>query len=316
MAIPLSKPVIDEEMIDASVRALQNEFLTLGESVYKFEEEFAKYIGTKYAISVNSGTFALFSSLVALGIERGKTVLTTPMSFIATANSILHAGGKPSFCDIESATGNIDINLAGKIANEIAGVIVVHLYGNPCNMNEIIKLKEKDLFVVEDACQAHGATYKGKKIGSLGDVGCFSFYSTKNATVGGDGGMITTDNEEIAEYVIRLRDCGRVSKYEHDIIGFTARLNTINAAIGRIQLKRLDAWNERRKHIARIYNKILPKEIQLKFAESSVFHIYAIHSSKRSQIIDVLNRNSIQTGIHYPIPIHLQPIYRLSLIHI
>lgn len=308
--IHLSKPVFTEEMKEAAIAALQNEFFVLGESVYKFEGEFARYVGQKYAVSVNSGTFALASSLTALDIERGDKILTTPMSFIATANAIIHAGGIPVFSDIESDTGNIDPTLGKNKIKDIKGIIPVHLYGTPCDMDKIMEFKEEGVFVIEDACQAHGAVYKGKKVGTIGDVGCFSFYSVKNITVGGDGGMVTTNNEEIAEKIRILRDCGRISKYEHDMIGYTARLNTVNAAIGRVQLKHLDEWNEKRRYAARIYQQNLPEELLLRENGNSVYHIFAIRSKRRDKIIQHLKENGIETGIHYPIPIHLQPIYK------
>lgn len=309
MKIPLSKPVFTDEMKCAAVDALQNEFFVLGESVHKFEEEFAKYIGTKYAVSTNSGSSALSLSLIALGIKNRDRVLTTPMSFVATANSILHAGGVPCFSDIEMDSGNID---AGNInvPKDAKGIMPVHLYGNPCDIEKIMELKERGLAVIEDACQAHGAEYKGKKAGSFGDVGCFSFYSTKNMTVCGDGGMVATGDEEIAEKLKRLRDCGRISKYEHTMIGYTARLNTVNAAIGRVQLRHLDEWNNKRRSIAEVYRKNLPKELLLKENGKSVYHIFAIRSKNRDAILGHLDKNGIGTGVHYPIPIHLQPIYR------
>jgi len=310
MRVPLSKPLFTEEMKEAAVDALQNEFFVMGESVYKFEEEFARYIGTKYAVAVNSGTFALASSLIALGIEKGNKILTTPMSFIATANSVIHVGGIPIFSDIECDTGNIDPTLIKNKIKGIKGIIPVHLYGNPCDMDKIREFKEEGLFVIEDACQAHGAEYKGKKAGNIGDVGCFSFYSVKNMTVGGDGGMVTTNNDEVAEKIKILRDCGRISKYEHSMIGYTARLNTVNAAIGRVQLKHLDEWNEKRRYAARIYQENLPKELLLSENKNSVYHIFAIRSERRDEIIQHLKENGIETGIHYPIPIHLQPIYK------
>ena len=310
MRIPLSKPVFNEEMKEAVVNSLQNEFFVLGEGVFKFEEEFARYIGTKYAISVSSGTFALASSLIAVGVGKSNKILTTPMSFIATANSIIHAGGIPVFSDTEKDTGNIDANLIEDIPKDINGIIPVHLYGNPCNMEKIMEFEEEGLFVIEDACQAHGAVYNGRKVGSIGAVGCFSFYSVKNMTVGGDGGSVTTNNEEIAEKIKILRDCGRISKYEHSMIGYTARLNTVNAAIGRVQLKHLDEWNEKRKYAARIYRKNLPEKLLLRENGNSVYHIFAIRSDRRDEIIQHLKENGIEAGIHYPIPIHLQPIYK------
>lgn len=310
MRVPLSKPLFTEEMKEAAVDALENEFFVMGESVYKFEEGFARYIGTKHAVAVNSGTFALASSLTASGIEKGDKILTTPMSFIATANSVIHAGGTPVFSDIENVTGNIDPNRIEDIPKDIKGIIPVHLYGNPCDMDKIMGFKEEGMFVIEDACQAHGALYKGKKAGSFGDVGCFSFYSIKNMTVGGDGGMVTTNSEEIAEKIRILRDCGRISKYEHSMIGYTARLNTVNAALGCVQLRHLDEWNEKRRYAARIYQENLPEEVLLRENGNSVYYMFVIRFKRRDEIIHHLKENGIETGIHYPIPIHLQPIYK------
>ncbi len=308
---PLMKQEFTQKMREAAIYALENERFVLGESVFKFEEEFARYCDTKHAVAVSSGTAALHLSLIALGLKQ--KVITTPISFIATANSILHAGGVPVFVDIEEDTGNID--LKNIITDDIRGIMPVHLYGQPCEMERIIELKEEGLSVVEDACQAHGAEYRGKKVGSIGDVGCFSFYPSKNMNVAGDGGMVTTNNEEIAEKIRKLRDCGRTSKYEHDVIGYTHRLNTVNAAIGLVQLNCLDKWNEKRRKIAGIYRKLLPEEILLseKKQVKHVYHAFVIKVRERGKLAEHLKLNGIETGVHYPMPIHLQPIYRQLL---
>lgn len=306
--IPLMNPAFTEEMEDAAICALKSERFVLGESVFKFEEEFANYCGTKYAVAVSSGTSALHLSLLSLGPAR--KVITTPMSFIATANSILHAGGVPVFADIEEGTGNIDVE---KLSIDGAnGIMPVHLYGQPCEMDKILELKEEGLTVVEDACQAHGAEYKGKKVGSIGDAGCFSFYPSKNMNVGGDGGMVTTNNEEISEKIRKLRDCGRKGKYEHDVVGYTHRLNTVNAAIGLVQLKYLDEWNKKRAKIAGIYRKLLPDKILLaeKGHVKHVYHAFVIKVAKREKLAEHLRDSGIEVGVHYPLPIPLQPIYR------
>lgn len=312
MDVNLTNPVFTDEMKEAAIYALQNEFFVFGESVYKFEEEFAKFIGTNHAVSVNSGTFALFSSMIALGIGKENSVLTTPMSFIATANSIIHSGAKPIFSDINRKTGNIDIDKINLKNGKIHAIVPVHLYGNPCEMEKLSECQENNIPVIEDACQAHGAQHKGKMIGSIGDVGCFSFYTTKNMTVCGDGGMVTTNSDEIAEKIRMIRDHGRKSKNEHSIIGYTARLNTVNAAIGRVQLKYLPGWIKNRREIASKYQIYLPKEILLKENDNGkhVYHIFAIQSEKRDKIMSHLSQKGIQTAVHYPIPIHLQPIYR------
>jgi len=311
--ISLSDVEVTEEMKSAAINAMENEFFVLGESVFKFEEEFAKYIGTRYAISVSSGTNALHLSLLALGLKEKQKVITSTNSFVASANSILHAGGIPKLVDIDDETGNIDPKNIKKSAAGVTGIIPVHLFGNPCEIKEIVDYaKEKNLFVIEDAAQAHGAEFSGKKVGSFGNVGCFSFFSTKNMTVCGDGGMITTNDEEVAETLRCLRDCGRKSKYEHIRIGFTSRLNTINAAIGRVQLKHLDEFNNERRRLAAIYKNKLPKEMLLKETEGgkSVYHIFAIKTERRDELAEFLKREGIQTGVHYSLPIHLQPIYK------
>ena len=259
MKIPLGKPVFDEEMEKAALDALRNERFVLGESVHKFEEEFAKYCGTDYAVSTSSGTDALKIAMLAAGINPGQAVVTSPASFIASANAIIHAQGVPIFSDINPETNNIDpVKLEKIVTAKTKAVIPVHLYGYPADMDSINDLAEKrDLVVIEDACQAHGASYHGKRTGSLGLIGCFSFYPSKNMTVGGDGGMITTNDEKIAAAAAKLRDCGRKSQYVHDVVGFTSRLNSVNAAIGRVQLRRLDVWNDSRRKAAKMYDSSL-----------------------------------------------------------
>jgi perosamine synthetase len=312
------KPFVNDEIKNAVIYVLENEKFVLGESVFKFEEELAKYFGVRYAITTSSGTHALEFALRAIGLKDGDKVITTSFSFIATANSIFHAGGEPLFADIRDDTLNIDPDEVNRrMSLNVKAILPVHLYGYPADMNKIIELaNENSLKVIEDACQAHGATYHGKKVGTLGDAGCFSFYPSKNMTVGGDGGAVITNDENIAKKVMKLRDCGRISKYEHDTIGYTARLNTINAAIGRIQLKYLDQWNEARRKIAKTYNSLLSdiEEITLPPSETStikpIYHLYVIRTRYRDELKKWLEENGIECGVHYPIPIHLQPIYR------
>jgi len=318
MKIPLSEPVFDEEMRNAALDALQNERFVMGESVFKFEEEFAKYCGAKYAVSTGSGTAALQLSLIAVGVTRGDDVVTTPFSFVATANAALHVGAVPVFADVDAETCNIDVELAKeKLTSRTRAVIPVHLYGFPADMKSTLDVfGNRGCAVVEDACQAHGAEYYGGKVGALGDVGCFSFYPSKNMTVCGDGGIVVTNNEDVACKVAKLRDCGRASHYEHDLIGFTARLNTVNAAIGRVQLRRLDRWNEERRACARLYDKLLSDldDLVLPACGSSdvmpVYHLYVIRTSQRDKLKVWLEEREVQCGVHYPLPIHLQPAYR------
>jgi perosamine synthetase len=302
---------INNEMIDAAVHALENEKFVLGESVFKFEEEFAKYIGTKNAISVNSGSSALYLSLLAANISNNSKVITSTNSFIASSNTIISTGAEPILVDIDESDGNIDIK--NNQANADA-IIPIHIYGNPCDFESVKEFAEtKKIPIIEDACQAHGATYKGKKVGSLGQLGCFSFYPTKNMTVGGDGGMITTDDDDLAKTLISLRDNGRKesNRAVHEKFGFTMRLNTVNAAIGRVELKNLDEKNKRRTKIAGIYEKNLSKNILLSTNKlgQSVFHQIVIKHKERDKIKNHLLENGIGTAIHYAVPIHKQPIY-------
>lgn len=318
MRLPLIKPIMNQEMIQAAIDALKNERYVLGESVYKFEEEFAKYCGAKYAISTSSGTDALYLSLIALGVGEQDHVITTPFSFIATSNAILLVRATPIFADVDAKTCNIDPSqIRRRITRRTKAIIPVHLYGYPSDMERIMEIAEAHkVIVVEDACQAHGAEYRGSKVGAIGDVGCFSFYPSKNMTVCGDGGMVVTNNEETAEMVAKLRNCGRKTKYVHDVVGYTARLNTLNAAIGRIQLKKLDEWNEKRRRNAVLYDKLLSDmdEVVLPPAGNSyvkpVYHLYVIRVKGRDKLKKWLEDNGIQCGVHYPLPIHLQPIYK------
>ena len=308
--IPFFVPEFTKDMENAAIDALRNEKFVMGESVAKFEEEFARYIGTKYAISVNSGNSALQLSLLSLNITEESKVITSTNSFIASANCILMTGSKPILCDINYDDGNIDI----KSTNEKPDAIIpVHIYGNPCDFESIKNVSETyKVPIIEDACQAHGAVYEQKKVGGLGDVGCFSFYPTKNMTVCGDGGMVTTNNEEIKNEIESLRDNGRKTRTEHDKLGFTMRLNTVSAAIGRVQLETLENKNKRRREIVSLYKKFLNEDCILSENPKgmSVYHQIVLKHKKRDEIFSHLLKNNIGIAIHYPIPIHRQPLYK------
>jgi perosamine synthetase len=310
MKIPFFVQEFTDEMEEAAIHALRNESFVGGESVLKFEEEFAEYTGTKYAVSVSSGNSALQISLMALGISDNSKVVTPTNSFIASANCIRMVNAYPILSDINLKDGGIDIN---SVTQSVDAIIPVHIYGNPCDFDSVKSFaEEQKIPIIEDACQAHGATYKNKKVGSLSDVGCFSFYPTKNMTVGGDGGMTSTNNEEIALKIKSIRDNGRKTKNEFDKLGFTMRLNTVNAAIGRIQLKHLDEKNSRRREIVSIYKKNLIEDCILPENENgkSVYHQIVIRHSKRNEIRKKLADNDIGSAIYYETPIHLQPIYQ------
>jgi len=312
------RPVVDEEMLQAALYSLQNEKLVMGESVFKFEEEFARYCGSRYAVSTGSGTAALQIALQSMQIGLEDEVLTTPFSFFATSNAVIHAGAQPRFADVEDNGFNLDpAKVEAKLTSKTRAIIPVHLYGQPSRMDEFRDLAEdKEISLVEDACQAHGAEYGGRRVGSLGDTACFSFYTSKNMTVCGDGGMIVTDNVEVADAARSFRDCGRASKYTMSRIGFTSRLNTVNAAIGRVQLRKLDGWNKTRRRIADLYRRMLegvsgitlpPAETQ---KETPVYHLFVVRSENRDQLAAHLERNGVEAAIHYPVPIHLQAPYR------
>jgi len=318
MVIPLGRPIFDEEMEKAALDALHKERFILGESVFKFEEDFAKYCGTDYAVSTSSGTEALRIALIAAGVEPGQDAVTTPASFIASANVIIHAQAQPVFADIDLETYTISPKQIEKVVSaKTKAILPVHLYGFPADMDAINLIADRQrLVVVEDACQAHGALYHGKKTGSLGLIGCFSFYPSKNMMVCGDGGMLTTNDGKIARQAAKLRDCGRKSQYVHDVIGYTSRLNNVNAAIGRIQLKRLDGWNAIRRQVAEFYDQtlegvgdlILPPKGSADIIPA--YHLYVVRTKYRDGLKTWLESQGISCGIHYVLPIHLQPIYQ------
>ncbi len=315
--IPPANPVFNKEMEEAAIHALRNERYILGESVDKFEEDFAKYVGTDYAVSVSSGTNALHLALLARDLTIGGEVITVASSYIATSNSILHANGTPIFCDINDEY-LIDVKqISDKISKRTKGIMPVHLYGHPADMDEINEIAQKNnLFVIEDCAQSHGAFYKGKMTGNFSDMGCFSFYSTKNMTVCGDGGMVTTNDGKLAEKIKLLRNHGQHPKDVHTILGYTARLNTVNAAIGRVQLKYLPEWIEERRKIAKKYNEHLSDvdEIILPPGDSEIkkpsYHLFEIKTKKRDELLKFLRENKIICLIHYPTPIPYQPLYK------
>lgn len=306
-----------KEEIDEAIHGVLNKSnYILGDEVEKFEEEFANYCETKYCIGVASGTDALFLSLKTLGIGPGDEVITVPNTFIATVLAISMVGAKPVFTEMDSETYNIDVSkIEEKITSKTKAILPVHLYGQPADIDPILEIAKKyNLFVIEDACQSHGAKYKGRRAGSLGDVAAFSFYPGKNLGAYGDGGAITINNEDLAEKIKILRNYGQKVKYHHLIKGFNSRLDTIQAAILRVKLKYLDEWNQKRRENAQKYNQllsdldiVLPKELE---NTESVYHLYVIQTEKRDKLLEYLTEKEISVGIHYPIPIHLQPAYK------
>jgi len=307
---------IKSEIDDAIKRVVDTAAFVLGKEVELFESEFAQYLNSDYAVGLNSGTDALHLALVAAGIKPGDEVITAANTFIATAEAISLAGAKPVLIDIDLKNYNLGLESIEKAITEKTKVILpVHFYGQPVNMEKLTEIARKhNLLIIEDACQAHGATYKGKKVGSFGLAGCFSFYPAKNLAAFGDGGAIVTNNKDLAEKVKILRDHGQTKKYFHTLKGFNSRLDSLQAAILRVKLKYLDQWNEARNKWARIYNELL-KETSLvipEIEESShhVFHLYVVRCKRRNELQSSLKENGIGTAIHYPIPIHLTEAYQ------
>ncbi len=287
-----------------------------GEQVRLFEEEFAAFCGVRRAVGVGNGTDALELALGACDVGRGHEVITVADTFAATAEAIVFRGARPVLVDSDPRTYNIDVDRIEEcITERTRAIIPVHLYGQPADMDPILELARRhDLVVIEDAAQAHGARYKGRVAGSLGDVACFSFYPGKNLGAYGDAGAVVTDNEEIASRVALLRDHGASDKYVHEVVGCNSRLDAIQAAILRVKLRHLPAWNAARRERVAWYNELLtdldvvtPYEPEW---AKAVYHLYVIRVAQRDLVRQRLQEKGIATGVHYPIPLHLQPAYR------
>lgn len=320
MKVPLSKPYVDEEMKQKVLEVIDSGQYILGGQCKPFEAEFAAFIGTKHAVLTSSGTAALFLCLKALGVGPGDEVLVPSLTAFPTIEPVFHVGAQPVFIDIDETFG-MDPKHAEKLVAarpKVKGIIPVHLYGQSVDLDPLLDLaKRRGLFILEDCCQAHGARYKGKRVGSMGVAGCFSFYPSKNLTVFGDGGILVTSDDKIAAVTRMLRDHGRKEKYEHELVGYNLRFNEIQAAVGRLQLKRLDGFNESRRQLARWYNEglagtpvITPRVRQ---EAEPVFHLYVIQTDKRDALADYLKEKGVQTGIHYPIPNHQQPAVKNTI---
>lgn len=304
------------ELLAAIERVLENGNFILGNEVQQFEKNFAAYNGCKYAIGVDSGTSALELSVLAIGINESDEVITVPNSFISTAYSISETGANVKFVDVDERTQLMNISLIeNKITKKTKAIIPVHLCGQMVNMSGLLEIANRyNLKVVEDACQAHGALQNGKRAGTIGDLGCFSFYPGKNLGAYGDAGAITTNDELLYNKLILLRNYGSSKKYYHEFKGKNARLDTIQAAVLNVKLKYLEAWNKRRNELAQLYIKGLQNvgDLILPFIEKgnfSNFHLFPVRTKKRDLLFDFLTKQDIQVVIHYPIPIHLQNAY-------
>jgi hypothetical protein len=299
--------------IDSAIKSvLESGYYILGDKVKKFEEEFARYIGTKHAIGVANGLEALQISLLSMGIGKGDEVITTPHSAVATTLAIVAVGAKPIFVDIDEYY-HLDKNkMEEKITDRTKAIIPVHLFGQAVEIDSIIKIAEKHkLAVIEDAAQAHGAKFKSKKVGSFGDTGCFSFYPTKNLGSFGDAGMIVTNDDVLAEKCRMIRNYGQKNRYEHEIYGINSRLSELQASILSVELPELDKSNTKRQKVAETYAKELVdiKQITLPKKRNNadpVYHLFVIETEKRDELQKYLLEKGVTTLIHYPIPIHKQ----------
>jgi dTDP-4-amino-4,6-dideoxygalactose transaminase len=288
---------------------------TLGSEVAAFETEFAAYCESPHGIGVNTGTSALHLALLAAGIGEGDEVITVPFTFVATVSAIDYTRAKPVFVDIDPRSFTMDVSaIEAAITERTKAIIPVHLYGQSADMDPILEIARRhDLVVIEDACQAHGAEYKGRRVGSIGDMGCFSFYPGKNLGACGEGGMVTTGNAEYARTIRMLRDWGAEKKYHHVLKGYNFRLEGIQGAVLRVKLRHLEAWTEARRAAAARYDALFagsgiatPKAMAY---ARHVYHLYAIRTATRQAWQDALGAQGIQTGIHYPTPVHLLPAF-------
>jgi len=309
--IPLSRVFINDEVREAALRALNSGWYILAEECEAFEAELADYIGTKHAVLCSSWTAGGFLLHRAMGLKPGDEILVPSHTAFPTIEPMIHYGAKPVFIDIDE-TYCVDADLLeASITPRTVGILPVHIYGHPTNLDRVLEIAHKrGLWVIEDCAQAHGARFKGKRVGSLGVAGVFSFFPSKNLTVMGDGGCITTNDTALADDLRMLRNHGRKSKYIHEIVGYNLRFNDIQAAIGRVELRNLDNLNEHRRRVAARYTERLggfmktPPEKEWAHA---VYHMYVIQTERRDELANHLQSKGIGTGIHYPVANHQQP---------
>lgn len=313
---------IKDQMQAALEETMERGDFILGKEEAVFEAEFGKYCNRKFCAGVNSGTDALFLGLLSLNIVAQDEVIVPAFTYIATSLAVTYTGAKPVFVDIDEKTYNIDVNKVEKaITKKTKAIIPVHLYGQPADMKPLLDMARKyNLKVIEDTAQAHGAQYrvsadKWQITGSMGDIGCFSFYPTKNLGAFGDGGAVVTDEEQVYKKLLMLRDYGRKSRYEHVTLGYNSRLDTLQAAILRLKLRHLDEWNSLRQQNAKIYTDRLKdiKGLSLPYTADyakHVYHIYAVRVKDRDRVIKELTQADIGVLVHYPIPLHLQEVYQ------
>jgi len=313
--LPAQHRALQQELNEAIARVMERSDFALGKDVAAFEEEFAAFCGVRYAVGTDSGLAALELSLRALGIGPGDEVIVPAHTFMASAAAVTFAGACPVLVDVDERTYNLDpARVEAAITSRTRAILPVHLYGLPADMDAVLALaKRHGLLVVEDACQAHGAFYKGKRAGSLSHAAAFSFYPTKNLGACGDGGIMVTDDAAVAEQVRAMRNCGQREKYIHELPPFNHRLDTLQAAILRVKLRYLDGWIEARRRNAALYTDLLaggeivtPMETP---GATHVYHLYVIGTPNRDALQAYLREQGIGAAVHYPVPIHLQPFY-------
>lgn len=306
---------IKDEIDTAVLKVLDSTQFILGNEVAALEVDFANYCQAGFGVALNTGTSALHLALLAAGIGAGDEVITIPMTFVATTAAICYTGATPVFVDIDPVTYTIDVTqIEAAITPKTKAILPVHLYGQPADMDPILDIARRhNLIVIEDAAQAHGAEYKGRRVGSIGDIACFSFYPGKNLGAYGEGGMAVTNNPEFDHKMRMLRDWGQTSRYHHDLKGYNYRMDGIQGAILRVKMRYIEAWTEARIACAANYNQLLADSgLILPTAmphNRHVYHVYALRSPQRDAIQQSLQAQEIQTGIHYPIPVHLQKSY-------
>lgn len=307
---------IKDEIDTAVLKVLASTQFILGNEVKALEAEFATYCNTDYGIAVNTGTSALHLALLAAGIGAGDEVITVPFTFVATTAAICYTGATPVFVDVDPVSYTIDVTQIEKaITERTKAILPVHLYGQPADMEPILDIARRHgLAVIEDAAQAHGAEYKGQRVGSIGDIGCFSFYPGKNLGAYGEGGMAVTNNPEYAHTMGMLRDWGQERRYHHVLKGYNYRMDGIQGAILRVKLRYIEEWTEARRTHAAQYDQLLAESgvgipAVMPYSSRHVYHVYAVRTPQREWLQQQLNEQGIQTGIHYPIPVHLQTAY-------
>ena len=310
--VPLSRPPVDDEIKQAVLAAIDSRQWILGPECHEFERDLARYVGVQHAVLTSSGTAALWMALRALGVKAGDEILVPSHTAFPTIEAICFAEATPVFVDVDAWYGFDVTDAAAKVTPRTVGVVPVHIYGQPVDVPAVREFTARfGLWNLEDCCQAHGAAWHGKKVGSFGRAAAFSFYPSKNLTVMGDGGVLVTDDDEIAARTRRLRDHGRLNKDVHAEVGFNLRFNEVQAAVGRVLLRRLDAMNDRRRTLAARYDAALaglPLELPVERAHARhVYHLYVVRTPRRDDLAAWLKERGIQTGIHYPVPSHRQP---------